>query len=46
MGWAVGWDGIPHDSCLSQLYEKLNDRMEDYQQKVSVATMERLYCRP
>ncbi|KAF2984812.1 hypothetical protein EK904_009407 [Melospiza melodia maxima] len=28
------------------LYEKLNDRMEDYQQKVSVATMERLYCRP
>ncbi|RLV97195.1 hypothetical protein DV515_00011926 [Chloebia gouldiae] len=24
------------------LYEKLNDRMEDYQQKVSVATMERL----
>ncbi|RMB98016.1 hypothetical protein DUI87_25494 [Hirundo rustica rustica] len=28
------------------LYEKLNDKMEDYQQKVSVATMERLYCRP
>lgn len=38
--------GIPYDSCLSQLYEKLNDRMENYQQKVSVATMERLYCRP
>ncbi|NXF12677.1 NU160 protein, partial [Smithornis capensis] len=43
-GWAGGC-GIPADSCLSQLYEKLNDRMEDYQQKVNVATMERLYCR-
>lgn len=46
VGWMRGQGGIPHDSCLSQLYEKLNDKMEDYQQKVSVATMERLYCRP
>lgn len=46
MGGVVGQGGIPRDSCVSQLYEKLNDRMEDYQQKVSVATTERLYCRP
>lgn len=46
MGWEVGQGGMHCDSSLSQLYEKLNDKMEDYQQKVSVATMERLYCRP
>ena len=30
---------------LTQLYQKLHDKMEDYQQKVSVATRDRLYRR-
>lgn len=30
---------------FAQLYQKLHDKMEDYQQKVSVATQDRLYRR-
>lgn len=50
MGGGMGWKGGERSSLtpalpLAQLYQKLHDKMEDYQQKVSVATRDRLYRR-
>lgn len=47
MGCGMGWEHWSLTSALplAQLYQKLHDKMEDYQQKVSVATRDRLYRR-
>lgn len=46
-GCRTGWEPLSLMPALPliQLYQKLHDKMEDYQQKVSVATRDHLYRR-